>query len=186
VVHSYVELFCASRYPLIAQIVDVVRVSSGIAARATRLFEKFPRVRQIVADVWQDEHTTGAWPPLERNRILNVAEQLYSGPSMANVTPASRGYGSRSIAARCCQIDLHAAESVLQIGSSGAARLRSRRLEGVLDRGMKVFHVIGPRYAAAFGMLDSRLRSIDAWPEETLSNRTHDTALGAGSRSREG
>jgi hypothetical protein len=39
------------------------------------------------------------------------------------------------------------------LGAAVRARLAQRGLLGVLDRGMKVFHVIGPTYARAFGML---------------------------------
>jgi hypothetical protein len=52
---AYRELFKSARYPLITQIDDdVVCISRGIAERAQRLFQRFPGVRQLVADVWQD------------------------------------------------------------------------------------------------------------------------------------
>lgn len=164
---AYVQLFRAARYPLITQIDDdVVCISPGIAERAARLFAKFPRVRQIVADVWQDEHTTGARPSFEHYRVLDAAEQLYSGPI--------DGWFSiyhRSVLPILTSMPL---SQYCNIGSSVAARLRSRRLEGVLDLGMKVFHVIGPRYAAAFGMLDFEIekyrrlgrREIVTWYEQ--------------------
>ena len=40
------------------------------------------------------------------------------------------------------------------LGAAVRARLTQRHQFGLLDRGMQVFHVIGPAYAAAFGMLD--------------------------------
>ena len=43
--------------------------------------------------------------------------------------------------------------SYFGLGATVRARLAQRGLLGVLDRGMKVFHVIGPTYARAFGML---------------------------------
>src|SRR4051794_23261548 len=58
---AYRMLFRSARYPLIVQIDDdVICISRGIAERADRLFRRFPKVRQLVADVWQDEFTTGA------------------------------------------------------------------------------------------------------------------------------
>ena len=52
---AYIDLFRASRYPLIAQIDDdVVCISRGLAERAAQVFKRFPQVRQVVADVWQD------------------------------------------------------------------------------------------------------------------------------------
>src|SRR5882724_6197328 len=78
---AYEKLFRAARYPLIVQIDDdVVCISRGIAQRADRLFRRFPRVRQLVSDVWQDEYTTGARPPLEQYSAFDSNEGLYSGP----------------------------------------------------------------------------------------------------------
>jgi hypothetical protein len=65
---AYRSLFRVARYQLITQIDDdVVCVSRGIAQRAGRVFRRFPSVRQLVADVWQDEHTTGARPRVRRS-----------------------------------------------------------------------------------------------------------------------
>ncbi len=40
------------------------------------------------------------------------------------------------------------------LGAAVCGQLAQRGQHGVLDCGMKVFHVIGPAYADAFGMLD--------------------------------
>ena len=78
---AYGKLFREARYPLIAQIDDdVVCISRGIAQRADRLFRRFPTVRQLVSDVWQDEHTTGARPPIEQYSAFDAGEGLYMGP----------------------------------------------------------------------------------------------------------
>ena len=144
---AYRPLFRAARYPLITQIDDdVVCMSRGIAERADRLFRRFPKVRQLVADVWQDEHTTGARPPLEQYRDFDVAEGLYSGPI--------DGWFSiyhRSILPVLLSLP---DAPYLSLGSAVHARLEQCGQHGVLDRGMRVFHVIGPTYADAFGMLD--------------------------------
>jgi hypothetical protein len=144
---AYRGLFGSTQYSLLAQIDDdVICVSSGIAERANRLFDRFPAVRQLVADVWQDEFTTGARPPLESYRPYDVAEGLYSGPI--------DGWFSiyhRSVLPMLLALPYAA---YVGLGALVRAQLARRGWHGLLDRGMKVFHVIGPEYAHHFGMLD--------------------------------
>ncbi len=45
-------------------------------------------------------------------------------------------------------------EPYFSLGAMVLGRLAQQGQHGVLDLGMKVFHVIGPEYAHAFGMLD--------------------------------
>ena len=143
---AYKELFRASRYGLIVQIDDdVVCVSRGIAERADRLFRRFPNVRQLVSDVWQDELTTGARPPLEHYTAFDVKEGLYKGPI--------DGWFSiyhRSILPLLLHLPM---APYFPLGGTVHGLLTRRGQLGLLDLGMKVFHVIGPQYAAAFGML---------------------------------
>ncbi len=148
---AYRTLFAAARHPLIAQIDDdVVCVSRGIAERADRLFRRFPSVRQLVADVWQDEHTTGARPPLEQYRAFDAAEGLLSGPIDGWFAVYHRSILPVLLA-------LHYAP-YFALGAAVRARLEKSGREGLLDCGMRVFHVIGPAYAEAFGMLDFEIR----------------------------
>lgn len=143
---AYTTLFATARYPLIAQIDDdVVCISRGIAERAARLFQRFPAVRQLVADVWQDEFTTGARPPLDQYRVFDAAERLHSGPIdgwfsiyHCSIQPVLASLPS---------------EHYIALGAAVRARLHQRGQFGLLDLGSKVFHVIGPAYADAFGML---------------------------------
>lgn len=147
---AYRELFRAARFPLIVQIDDdVVRVSHGIAERAARLFEKFPDVRQLVADVWQDEHTTGARPPLAHYRVFDAAEGLYEGPI--------DGWFSIYHRSILPILDSLPYSGYFGIGGTVHSRLRAENRRGVLDTGMKVFHVIGPAYASYFDMLDAEI-----------------------------
>jgi hypothetical protein len=147
---AYRELFRASRYPLIVQIDDdVICVSRRISERAGCLFEKFPRVRQLVADVWQDEFTTGARPPLDAYRCVDAPEGLYDGPIDGwfsiyhrSVLPVLL---SLPYSQYCC------------LGAMVRSRLSQQGLSGLLCTRMKVFHVIGPQYAALFGMLEFEL-----------------------------
>jgi hypothetical protein len=143
----YRRLFAAARHPFVTQIDDdVVCISRGIAERAAQIFREFPSVRQIVANVWQDDLTTGARPPLNHYRCVSGPHGLYDGPIDGwfsiyhrSVLPVLL---SVPYAPYCC------------IGGAMQIRLRQRRLMGVLCTRMKVFHVIGPHYAAAFSMLD--------------------------------
>lgn len=144
---AYRELFGAARYPLIVQIDDdVVRISHRIAERSASLFDRHRSVRQLVADVWQDELTTGARPPLAHYRTFDRATGLYLGPI--------DGWFSvyhRSILPLLLSLPY---SGYMPIGGLVRARLAARGQHGLLDLGMKVFHVIGPQYAEAFGMLD--------------------------------
>jgi hypothetical protein len=152
---AYRSLFRAARFPLIAQIDDdVVRVSPGIAQRASRLFARFPNVRQLVADVWQDQHTTGARPPLSAYRSFDVQEGLYDGPV--------DGWFSiyhRSVIALA---DTLPYSNYFPLGGMMRARLIGRRMHGLLDTGMKVFHVVGPAYASFYGMLEFEIAKYAA------------------------
>lgn len=143
---AYSRLFRAARYPLIAQIDDdVVCLSPGIAQRAADIFQRYPQIRQLVADVWQDEFTTGARPPLEHYRPFHAGEQLYDGP-----IDGWFAVYHRSILAILTSLPM---SPYFALGAAVRAQLKQRGLCGLLDRGMKVFHVVGPAYAEAFGML---------------------------------
>lgn len=144
---AYPALFAAARYPLIAQIDDdVVCLARGMAERAARLFRRFPQVRQLVADVWQDELTTGARPPLDQYRVFDSAERLYDGP-----VDGWFAIYHRSIQPLLAGLP---AAHYMGLGAAVRAQLARRGQCGLLDLGSKVFHVIGPAYADGFGMLD--------------------------------
>jgi hypothetical protein len=144
---AYADLFRAATHPLIVQIDDdVVCVSRGIAERAAALFAANPDVRQIVADVWQDDLTTGARPPLEHYRCVDAATGLYDGPI--------DGWFSiyhRSILPLLLSVPL---SEYCCLGGAVRQRLRRQRCRGLLCTQMKVFHAIGPAYASLFGMLE--------------------------------
>jgi hypothetical protein len=144
---AYPDLFRAARYPLVVQIDDdVVCVSRRIAETAADVFRRYSDVRQIVSDVWQDEHTTGARPPLSHYRCIDERDGLYAGPI--------DGWFSiyhRTILPVVLSIP---AAPYYCLGAAVRMNLARRRQRGVLCRRMKVFHTIGPAYAALFGMLD--------------------------------
>jgi hypothetical protein len=144
---AFSSLFRSARFPLITQIDDdVVFISRGIAERASRLFQRFPAVSQLVADVWQDEYTTGARPPMDRYEPFEASEGLYSGP-----IDGWFAVYNRSILPLLLDLPF---EPYFSLGALLHQRLAQHGQRGVLDIGMKVFHVIGPEYANAFGMLE--------------------------------
>ena len=142
---AYRDLFQASRFPLIVQIDDdVVCVSRGIAELATSVFATHADVRQIVADVWQDDLTTGARPPMTQYACVDATDGLYDGPIDGwfsiyhrSILPLLLSLPFRQY---CC------------LGAATRARLAQRHLRGVLCTRMTVFHVIGPAYASLFAM----------------------------------
>jgi hypothetical protein len=144
---AFPHLFRAARHPLVVQMDDdVVCVSRGIAERASAVFQLHPDIKQIVADVWQDEYTTGARPPLAHYRCLDSGEGLYEGPIDGwfsiyhrSILPIVLSYPVRSY--DC-------------LGAAVRRRLARRRQRGVLCTRMRVFHAIGPEYASLFGMLE--------------------------------
>jgi hypothetical protein len=144
---AYTELFRASRYPLIVQIDDdVLRVSRGIAERAQRIFDTHPEIRQVVADVWQDDLTTGARPPLQHYRCIDQAEGLFDGPIDGWFSIYHRSILPLLLSLRIAEY--------FPIGGAVRSALARRRQRGVLCTCMRVFHTIGPAYASLFGMLE--------------------------------
>jgi len=144
---AYASLFQQSRYELIVQIDDdVITVSKKIAEQAHDIFSRFPQVKQLVADVWQDEYTTGARPPMSNYRAYQPDYGLYEGPIdgwfsvfQRSVLPLTQGLGN---------------SSYFPLGAQLKHRLRASGSLGLLCTKFRVFHVIGPQYASYFGMLD--------------------------------
>lgn len=169
---AYRELMRSARYDLIVQIDDdVVCVSPGIAEKAAGIMRRFPTVRQLTADVWQDEYTTGARPPMESYRAFRAEHGLYLGPID----------GWFSVYHRSVLPLLPAPGRYLPLGGLIRAQLARRGLHGLLCTQFKVFHVIGPEYASVFGMIDFEIakyrslgrRDIVEWYEAARPNLPH-------------
>ena len=78
---AYPRLFAAAKFDLIAQIDDdIVSITPQIAETARAAFDRHPSLGMITADVWQDEYTTGARPPLEVYRPADEEFGLFDGP----------------------------------------------------------------------------------------------------------
>jgi hypothetical protein len=147
---AYPRLFAESSFDMIVQIDDdVVCISRNIASVARRAFDRFPNVWMLTADVWQDEYTTGARPPMNQYRTVDRRYGLHEGPI--------DGWFSvyrRAAVALCAGID---PGRYGYLGSAICARLRAHRRRGLLCTGMKVFHVTGPYYASYFGSFESEI-----------------------------
>lgn len=144
---AYQSLFQAAQYELLVQIDDdVVAVSRQIAEIASDIFARFPAVKQLVADVWQDDYTTGARPAMSHYRPYAADDGLYDGPidgwfSVFHRSVASLAHGAPG-------------QTYFPLGGALKNRLRETGRLGLLCTRFKVFHVIGPQYASHFDMLD--------------------------------
>jgi hypothetical protein len=144
---AYPLLFQESQYDLIAQIDDdVIAVSRKIAEQAADVFARFPRVKQLVADVWQDDYTTGARPGMGCYEVFEPEYGLYDGPIDGWFNVFHRSVRSLAQAKN--------GEIYFPLGAQLRNRLRATGRLGLLCTKFKVFHVIGPEYVSYFGMLD--------------------------------
>jgi hypothetical protein len=147
---AYTELFAQSRFDMATQIDDdVVCIGPLIAETARHIFNIFPSVGMITSDVWQDDQTTGARPPIENYRLINADLGLYDGPIDGWFAIYRK---SALLACRSVRPTRY-----YPLGAVIRKTLNARRMQGLLCTRMKVFHVIGPCYANYFGMLDSEI-----------------------------
>lgn len=149
---AFKHLFQKARYPMIVQTDDdVLCISRNIAQKAWDIFKRRVEVRQLVADVWQDDWTMGARPKMGNYKVESAADALYDGPID----------GWFSIYHREALPALMAAPyaKYFYLGSWMKARLRAvHNMKGLLCRKFKVFHASGAQYAAAFGMTQFEVR----------------------------
>jgi hypothetical protein len=155
--HAYRELFLAAQYDIITQIDDdVTRLSYKLAEGADALFRKHPQLLQVVADVWQDDWTTGSRPAMNTYQAYSKKDGLYRG-----LVDGWFSMYHRSMLPILMQVPYKKYEF---IGSWASYLLNERGLRGLLCTQMKVFHVAGPAYAELFGQLDAEIekyRSVD-------------------------
>jgi hypothetical protein len=176
---AYAALFAASVYPMVVQIDDdVVCVSPRIAETAQHVFDTLPRVGMLTADVWQDDLTNGARPPMSHYRPFRADMGLFEGPIDGWFAVYRR---SALFAIRGLPSSLY-----MPLGAHIRSKLRQIGMAGLLCTRMKVFHVIGPHYASYFGMLDSEIekyrglgrREIVDWYERDKPNLASQEELG--------
>jgi hypothetical protein len=160
---AYPSLFVKASFDLVVQIDDdVVCVSPGIAEQARMIFDRFPQVGMLTADVWQDEYTTGARPPMSNYRLLNRECGLYLGPIDGWFAVYRKA--SLAVCRGLCPARYYPLGCVIK------QRLQALGQSGVLCTRMKVFHVIGPAYASYFGMLDSEIVKYSALGRNDIVN----------------
>jgi hypothetical protein len=160
---AYPSLFDAARFEMVAQIDDdVVCVSPDIGQRAKAIFDRFPQIGMLAADVWQDQYTNGARPPMSSYREVNRDFGLYAGP----IDGWFAVYRRTSLAMfRGLKPGRY-----YPLGCAIRKRLQSVGQSGLLCTRMKVFHVIGPAYASYFDMLDSEIAKYAALGRQEIVN----------------
>jgi hypothetical protein len=160
---AYSHLFAASQFEMVVQIDDdVVCVSPRIAETAKQIFDHFPKVGMLTADVWQDEYTTGARPPLQHYNVFSKEFGLYDGP----IDGWFAVYRKSSLA--LCQ-DIHPT-LYFGLGCAIKGHLESIGQHGLLCTRIKVFHVTDPAYVSHFGMLDEEIAKYRAIGREDHAN----------------
>jgi hypothetical protein len=144
---AYPQMFDRCRFDMVTQIDDdVVCISPRIAEIAHEIFFRFPLIGMLTADVWQDEHTSGARPPMEHYRNVNDEYGLFDGP-------IDGWFAIYRKSALCACRDIQLGRYFC-LGSRIKRLLQHSGMQGLLCTRMQVFHVIGPAYASYFGMLD--------------------------------
>lgn len=152
---AYPHLFAASRSQMVVQIDDdVVCISPRIAETAREILDRFPQIGMLTADVWQDEYTSGARPPLKDYRIYDREFGLYDGP----IDGWFAVYRKTSLDV-CKQIQ---PSRYFYLGCAIKSRLATLGQVGLLCRRMRVFHVTDPPYVAHFGMLEAEVAKYRA------------------------
>ena len=165
---AYQRLFAEARYQMITQIDDdVIAISKGIAEQAHEIFRRYPNVKQLVADVWQDEYTSGARPPITEYTCYSQEDGLFDGHIDGwfsifdrSVLPEALSYYSpaRALYRRIRAIFrgnlAHPGSTYFSLGGRLREKLRARGELGLLCTKFKVFHVVDPAYVSYFGMLD--------------------------------
>jgi hypothetical protein len=160
---AYPALFSSSRFDMVVQIDDdVVCVSPRIAERAKETFDRFPGVGMLTADVWQDEYTTGARPPMQNYREVNHEFGLYDGP----IDGWFAIYRKTSLA--LCP-PVHSGR-YYPLGCAIKRELQFVGKRGLLCTRIRVFHVIGPAYASYFGTLESEIAKYSALGRQEMVN----------------
>lgn len=159
---AYFELFEASRFELVAQIDDdVICISPRIAEIAQELFLRFPALGMLATDVWQDEFTNGARPPMEQYAAVAPEYGLYDGP----IDGWFAIYRKSSL--ELCQYIERL--RYIYIGGNMQHMLRATGRQALLCTKMKVFHVSGAAYCSYFGMLQFEIDKFDGVNQPAMS-----------------
>lgn len=141
------DLMEAAKHRMIVQADDdVVRISRGIAEHAEDIFRRHPTVRQLTADVWQDEFVTGARPEMSCYRPYDEKDGLFEGPIDGWFCVYHRDVMPL--------VGTLIPGEYWGLGNEIQNMLPRLGQKGVLCTKFKVFHVNSPQYANHYGMLD--------------------------------
>ena len=166
---AFANLFREARYDLITQIDDdVICVTPRIAEICAETFARFPKVKQLVADCWRDEFTSGARPARSSYRTFEATCGLYDGPidgwfsvyhrSILPVLIRSvPGYSIKIRGKRrfpWVHLRLCSPSRYFCMGATVQSRLARRGELGLLCTRFKVFHVTETHYVSYFNVID--------------------------------
>lgn len=153
--NGFKPLFERAKYELITQLDDdVICITSRAAQIAHDIFQRYPRVKQLVADVWQDDWTNGGHPALSDYKPYAEQDGLYDGPIDGGFT-----IYHRSILPHLLKSPF---DKYFYLGAHIRLFLDTQGFKALLCTKMKMFHVSGPYYHAAFGMLDFEIEKYRA------------------------
>lgn len=152
---AFKPVFEAAKYELVVQMYDdVLFISKNIAQISKDIFLRYPKVKQLVSDVWQDEWTTGSRPHMDSYTVVNAQDGLYNGPVDGWFAVYHRDAVMTLISS---PFKRH-----FYLGTHMWYKLQSLSLQGLLCRKMKVFHAEGPIYSYGFGLLDREIQKYRA------------------------
>lgn len=156
------ELFRNAKYDMITQVDDdVLCISRGIGEKAKTIFEKNPKVKQLVADVIQDQFTTGARPGMDAYKAYNSVDGLWDGPVDGWFSVYHRSILDELLASPF--------EKFFYLGSHMWLKLKSINLVGALCTKFKVFHICGPKYAQIFDMFQMEVAKFSGLGREAMA-----------------
>jgi hypothetical protein len=180
---AFRKLFAQAQYDLIVQMDDdVIFVTPRIAEICAEIFARFPTVKQLVADCWQDEYTSGARPAWSAYSAFDETFGLYNGPIDGwfsvyhrSILPLiNRSFPGRSLRVRgktkfpWFELEYRDSRKYFFLASSVPKRLAKRRQFGLLCTRFKVFHVVGAHYMTYFNAADFELQKYRALGRDDL------------------
>lgn len=152
---AFKPLFEQAKFDMVVQMYDdVLFVSNGLAQTCKGIFDRHKKVKQLVADVWQDEWTTGSRPHMSSYTLVDAADGLYNGPVDGWFAVYHRDAVETFIAS---PFQRH-----FYLGTHMWYKLQSLGLQGLLCTRIKVFHAEGPIYSYGFGLLDREIKKYRA------------------------
>lgn len=159
---AFRELFRAAKYDMIVQMDDdVLSISRHIAQKCAPIFDRNPKVKQLVADVIQDPFTTGARPGMESYQVYNLQDGLFDG--------AIDGWFSVYHRSALDILLDSPFQPYFYLGTHMWFKLKSLGMMGALCTKIKVFHACGPVYAQLFDLFQFEVEKFSRLGKEEMS-----------------